>query len=232
MVILEGYGLTETSPAITFNRPESYRFGTVGKPIPGVEVKIAEDGEILTRGDHVMKGYLNKEAETKEVIDDEGWFYTGDIGFINEDGYLVITDRKKNIIVTSGGKNVAPQPMENKLVTSKYIEQAVVIGDKRRFCSAVIVPFEEAALNWAQEHKIKYISYKELLQNEEFMSLIQSEVDRLMEEFSTFERVEKFCLIAESFSQDGGELTPSLKVKRKVVEQKYAAEIERLYEQV
>jgi long-chain acyl-CoA synthetase len=230
LVILEGYGLTETSPAITFNRPESYRFGTVGKPVPGVEVKIAQDGEILSRGDHIMQGYLNKEEETREVIDHDGWFYTGDIGFINEDGYLVITDRKKNLIVTSGGKNIAPQPMENKLVTSKYIEQAVVVGDKRKFCSAVIVPFEEAMVHWAKTQNISFENYEALLKQSQVFDLIQSEIDKHMEEFSTFERVKKFCLISQSFTQEGGELTPSLKVKRNVVELKYAADIDRLYE--
>ncbi len=229
IIILEGYGLTETSPAITFNRPEAFRFGTVGHPLPGVEVKIAEDGEILTRGDHVMVGYLNKEAETREVIDEDGWFHTGDIGFIDPDGYLVITDRKKNIIVTSGGKNVAPQPIENSLITSKFIEQAVVIGDKRKFCSAVIVPAQEAVLRWAAEENVVFRDYQELLQHPRIYELIQSEIDRLMVDFAGYEQIKKFCLIKEPFSIEGGELTPTLKVKRKIVEEKYRDEIERMY---
>jgi long-chain acyl-CoA synthetase len=229
LVILEGYGLTETSPGISFNRPESYRFGTVGLPLPAYEVKIAEDGEILTRGDHVMLGYLNKEQETKEVIDSEGWFYTGDIGFIDEDGYLTITDRKKNIIVTSGGKNIAPQPIENKLVTGKYIEQAVVIGDNRKFCSAVIVPDREAAINWAQNANIDHEDIEKLLSHPQFTAVIQNEIDMLTEDYSSFERIQKILLVPGPFSLESGELTPSLKVKRKVVEEKFAEQIDELY---
>jgi long-chain acyl-CoA synthetase len=232
LIILEGYGLTETSPGISFNRPESYRFGTVGMPLPGYEVKIADDGEILTRGDHVMLGYLNKEKETNEVIDSEGWFSTGDIGFIDEDGYLTITDRKKNIIVTSGGKNIAPQPIENKLVTGKYIEQAVVIGDNRKFCSAVIVPDRESVIKWAQNANIEYDDFEKLIKNPQFIALIQNEIDLLTEEYSSYERIQKIVLVSEAFSQETGELTPSLKVKRKVVEEKYAKQIDELYDLV
>lgn len=230
LIILEGYGLTETSPAITFNSPDAFKFGAVGKPIPGAEVKIAEDGEVLARGDNIMIGYLNKEAETKEVIDDEGWFYTGDIGHFDEDGFLVITDRKKNLIVTSGGKNIAPQPIENSLVTSKYIEQAVLIGDKRKFCSAVIAPSEEALTNWAKKENITFADYNELLKQDQTNLLIQDEIDRLTIKFAGYERIKKFCLVAEPFSLEGGELTPTLKVKRNVVEKKFASEIDKLYE--
>jgi len=229
LIILEGYGLTETSPGISFNRPESYRFGTVGLPLPGYDVKIADDGEILTRGDHVMLGYLNKEEETKEVIDKDGWFYTGDIGFIDDEGYLTITDRKKNIIVTSGGKNIAPQPIENKLVTGKYIEQAVVIGDNRKFCSAVIVPDRETATKWAQNANIDYDDFDKLVNHPQFTALIQNEIDMLTENYSSYERIQKIVMVSEPFSQESGELTPSLKVKRKVVEEKYTSQIDELY---
>jgi long-chain acyl-CoA synthetase len=232
LIILEGYGLTETSPGISFNRPESYRFGTVGIPLPGYEVKIADDGEILTRGDHVMLGYLNKEMETKEVIDSNGWFHTGDIGFIDDEGYLTITDRKKNIIVTSGGKNIAPQPIENKLVTGKYIEQAVVIGDNRKFCTAVIVPDREVASTWARNANIDYDDFEKLLRNRQFIALIQNEIDMLTEDYSSFERIQKILLVSGPFSLETGELTPSLKVKRKVVENRYAKQIDELYEMV
>jgi len=229
LTILEGYGLTETSPGIAFNRPDAYKFGAVGRPLPNVEVKIAADGEILTRGDHVMQGYYNKEEETKEVIDSEGWFYTGDIGFIDDDGFLVITDRKKNMIVTSGGKNIAPQPIENCLLTSQFIEQAVVIGDRRKFCSAIIVPSRAAVETWAQREGIVAEDYTSLLSNEKLIVFMQGEIDRLTESFASFERIKKFCLLPELFSQDGGELTPSLKIKRRIVEEKYAAEIEKMY---
>ena len=229
LIILEGYGLTETSPGISFNSPESYKFGTVGVPLPGYEVKIADDGEIMTRGDHVMIGYLNKEAESKEAIDEDGWFYTGDIGFIDDEGYLTITDRKKNIIVTSGGKNIAPQPIENKLVTGKYIEQAVVIGDNRKFCSAVIVPDQEAAKKWAQNANIDYNDITALINHPKFNEVLQNEIDLLTEDFSSFERIQKILLVATPFSIESGELTPSLKVKRKVVEEKYASQIDELY---
>jgi long-chain acyl-CoA synthetase len=229
LIILEGYGLTETSPGISFNNPESYKFGTVGVPLPGYEVKIADDGEIMTRGDHVMIGYLNKEAETKEAIDEDGWFYTGDIGFIDDEGYLTITDRKKNIIVTSGGKNIAPQPIENKLVTGKYIEQAVVIGDNRKFCSAVIVPDQETAKKWAQNANIDYNDITALINYPKFNEVLQNEIDLLTEDFSSFERIQKILLVATPFSIESGELTPSLKVKRKVVEEKYASQIDELY---
>ncbi len=231
LTILEGYGLTETSPGIAFNKPEAYKFGAVGKPLPNVEVKIAEDGEILTRGDHVMLGYYNKEEETKEVIDDEGWLYTGDIGFIDEDGFLTITDRKKNIIVTSGGKNIAPQPIENNLGTSNLIEQVVVIGDRRKFCSALIVPAEEVVKNWAEKNEIPIDNYKVLLENPKLIEEIQSEIDRLTEMFASYERIKKFCLISTLFSEQGGELTPSLKIKRRVVEEKYGDQIEAMYQE-
>jgi long-chain acyl-CoA synthetase len=229
LIILEGYGLTETSPGISFNSPKAYKFGTVGFPLPGYEVKIAEDGEILTRGDHVMIGYLNKEEESKEVIDADGWFSTGDIGFIDDEGYLTITDRKKNIIVTSGGKNIAPQPIENKLVTGKYIEQAVVIGDNRKFCSAVIVPDGEAAISWAKTENIEYDNLESLINHPEFNTVLQKEIDLLTEDLSSYERIQKIVLVSTPFSQETGELTPSLKVKRKVVEEKYALQIDELY---
>ena len=229
LVILEGYGLTETSPGICFNRPDAYKFGAVGRPLPSVELKIAEDGEILTRGNHVMLGYYNKIEDTHDVIDSNGWFYTGDIGFIDDDGFLVITDRKKNLIVTSGGKNVAPQPIENNLKTSSYIEEAVVIGDKRKFCSALIVTAQEAVINWAKKADITYTNYEELLNRTELYNLIQSEIDHLMSDFASYERIKKFLLITNPFSQEAGELTPSLKTKRKMIEKNYARQIDQLY---
>ncbi len=227
--ILEGYGLTETSPAITFNRPGKMKFGTVGPPLPGVEVKIAADGEILTRGEHVMKGYYHNPEATREAIDEEGWFHTGDIGYLDEEGYLVITDRKKNLIVTSGGKNVAPQPIENALVSSKLIDQALVIGDRRKFCSALIVPDREMLRRWAQEQGIQEEDYPRLLTHPRVEALFRKEIDRLMVDFAGYEQVKKFRLLPEPFTMEQGELTPTLKTKRKVVEEKYAELIESMY---
>jgi len=230
MIILEGYGLTETSPVISVNLLDNFKFGSVGPILPGVEVKIAEDGEILSRGEHIMVGYFKKEAETKEAIDEDGWFHTGDIGLIDEDGFLKITDRKKNIIVTSGGKNIAPQPVENKLVTSIYIEQAVVIGDKRKFCTAVIVPSEEAFAKWAEENDKAGMSFADLIKTEEVKSLIRAEVDKVSENLARYETIKDFTLIPDQFTIESGELTPSLKVKRNVVEQNYAPLIEKMYD--
>ena len=227
--ILEGYGLTETSPVISVNTMDNFRFGTVGPVIPNVEVKFAEDGEILTRGNHVMVGYYKKEADTKEVIDEDGWFHTGDIG-VMDDIFLKITDRKKNIIVTAGGKNIAPAPIENALVTSQYIEQAVMIGDKRKFCTAVIVAAEEPVGNWAKEKGLSFSTYEELVMLPEVRELIRSEIDRLTPHLASYETIKNFVLTKAPFSIETGELTPSLKVKRRVIEKKYHDEIEKMYD--
>ena len=229
LYILEGYGLTETSPAITMNRLDNYRIGTVGQVLPKEEVKIAEDGEILTRGPHVMMGYYKKPEATKEVIDEQGWFHTGDIGYLDEDGFLVITDRKKNIIVTSGGKNVAPQPIENALISSKYIDQAVVIGDRRKYCTAVLVASEQAVNKWLAQQNLPPKSLPEFNDDANIKQLIRTEVNRLMRSFASYEQIKDFYLAPRPFSQENGDLTPTLKVKRKKVEEKYAAEIDALY---
>lgn len=225
ILILEGYGLTETSPVISINTPNKVKFGTVGKPIEGVEIKIAEDGEILCRGDNVMVGYFNNPEATAEVIDENNWFHTGDIGEIDEDGFLRITDRKKNLIVTSGGKNVAPAPMENALILSKYIEQSIVIGDKRNFISALIVPAFENLNQWAVEEGIN----NDYLNNPKTIQLFENEVREAMKNFAKYESVKKFKLVPDEWSVDSGELTPTLKVKRKVVEKKYAELIDSIY---
>jgi len=229
LLILEGYGLTETSPGICFNRPDNYKFGTVGSPLPGVEVKIADDGEILSRGAHIMKGYFKKDAETKEVIDNEGWFHTGDIGHLDSDGFLKITDRKKNILVTAGGKNIAPQPVENIMITSKYFEQFVMIGDKRKFCTAVVVLSQETMQKWADAKGLSYSNYAELVKLPGVNELVRAEIDRLSGSLASYETIKKFVIASAPFSIDSDELTPSLKVKRKIVEEKYSAEIEALY---
>lgn len=231
LYIFEGYGLTETSPAITMNSLEHFRYGTVGKVLPNEEVKIAEDGEILTRGGHVMKGYYKNPDDTAEVLDAEGWFYTGDIGYLDEDDYLVITDRKKNIIVTSGGKNIAPQPIENALVSSKYIEQSVMIGDKRKYCTAVIVLSDEAVLRWTTENGMNSLLPKDFNGNEALRTLILGEIDRLTEHTVSYEKINDFYLAPKPFSIESDDLTPSLKVKRNVVTIKYATEIDTLYKE-
>ncbi len=228
LLILEGYGLTETSPVIAVNRLESFRFGTVGPPLPGIEVKIAEDGEILTRGEHVMVGYYNKEADTNEVIDKEGWLHTGDIGIIEND-FLRITDRKKNIIVTSGGKNIAPQPIENNLINSKYIEQAMVIGDKRKYCTAVIVPAQEALSKWANDNNFDMSDYNQFVNSSEVRKLIRSEIDAQTKNLASYETIKNFIFASEPFSIENEQLTPSLKTKRHVVAKVYADAIDRMY---
>ncbi len=224
--ILEGFGLTETSPVTP---PGKIKFGKVGIPIPDVECMIAPDGEILIRGLCVMTGYYKNPVETKEVIDEDGWFHTGDIGQIDEEGYLKITDRKKNIIVTSAGKNIAPAPIENKMLESKYIEQAVVVGDRRKYPIALIVPNREELENWAQEHAIVYANYFSLLGNQEVNDLFESELEEFQLQLARYEKSKKFLLIGEPFSIENEELTPSLKVRRKKVIEHYQKQIDALY---
>ena len=227
--ILEGYGLSETSPIITVNPPNDYRFGTVGPTIDGVEVKIADDGEILSRGPHIMYGYYKDEAGTREAINEEGWFHTGDIGVI-EDGYLRITDRKKNIIVTAGGKNIAPAPMEGALCMSKFFEQALVMGDRRKFVSAILVPNFVELTAWAGENEISDMSPESLIDNPKVNEMLMSEVESVMQNFSGYEAVKKIMLLPNEFSIEDGTLTPTLKIKKRVVEERYKNEIDALYE--
>ena len=228
LTLLEGYGLTETSPMISANTFEHLRFGTVGKPLPGVEVKIAPDGEILVRGDLIMQGYYKKPDETNEAIVD-GWFYTGDIGHLDEDGFLSITDRKKDIIVTAGGKNVAPQPMENCLKNSRFIDEVIVIGNGRKFVSALIVPNFENLRQFAIGRQIAYTSDDELVAHAQVFELYADEITRLCEPFAGFEQIKKFTILATPLTIESGELTPSLKVKRRIIEGKYKDRIDSLY---
>jgi len=230
LLILEGYGLTETSPVVSANTFDNIKFGSVGKPIPGVEVKIAQDGEILVKGPNVMKGYYKKEEETREAFEGE-WFHTGDIGHLDEDGFLVITDRKKDLIVTSGGKNIAPQPIENILKTSPYISNAVVIGDKRRFMSALIVPDFEKLEEYARFNNIPFNSHTDLVKNDEIIRFIESEVDRRTPDLSSYEKIKKITLLDREFEIEKGEITPTLKVKRNIVEEKYKDLIDALYKE-
>ena len=228
LVVLEGYGLTETSPVVSVNTFDKLRFGSVGPPIPGVEVKIADDGEILTKGPHVMKAYYKREEATQEVFDGD-WFRTGDIGHIDEDGFLVITDRKKDIIVTSGGKNVAPQPIENILKTNPYIDNVVVIGDKRKFISALVIPNFEKLEEYAKSNNIAFETMSDLVKDERIQSFIEAEIDRSTPNLASYEKIKKISLMDKDFELEKGEITPTLKVKRNIIEERYNNVIDSMY---
>ncbi|MCX7736973.1 MAG: long-chain fatty acid--CoA ligase [Candidatus Kapabacteria bacterium] len=228
-LVLEGYGLTEASPVVSVNRPDNLETGTVGLPLPDVEVKIAEDGEILVKGPNVMKGYWGDEESTKTAIDEEGWLYTGDVGVFTLKGNLKITDRKKNIFVSSGGKNIAPQPIENVLCQSPYIDQCVLIGDKREYITALITPDFEQLKVLADSFGIQYSIPSELVSNPNIIKVIKNDIDRLQKDFAKYERVRKFHLLSEPFTIENGELTPKLSIRRHVVERKFNDLIERMY---
>jgi long-chain acyl-CoA synthetase len=228
--IIEGYGLTETAPILTFNPLNALRVGTVGRPIAGVELRIADDGEVLARGPNIMSGYYNKPEATAEALR-AGWFHTGDIGQIDADGYLTITDRKKDLLVTSGGKKIAPQPIEAVLKRSPIVAEAVVLGDRRKYGVALIVP-EFAAL----ERRLKDLgrppgTRAELVVRPDVVALYQEIIDALNRELSQFERIKRIAILPSEFSVESGELTPTLKVKRKVVEQRWKEQIELLYQE-
>ena len=225
METLEGYGLTETSPVISVNRPFGPRLGTVGPPLPNVEVKIADDGEIVVRAPSVMKGYWNKPTETKEVLTNDGWFHTGDIGELN-DGFLKITGRKKDLLVLGNGKNVAPQPIELQLQESRYIEQAILLGDKMKSVAALIVPNFGHLREWAKTQNLSADSDEELVSHAEVNKLIRGEIEKQTTNFADFEKVRKFALLPELLTAEKGELTPTLKVKRNVVMEKYGSLVE------
>lgn len=228
VVILEGYGLTETSPVIAVNAENALKFGSVGKPLFNVEVKIAEDGEILTRGPCVMKGYYKNDAATKEVLTD-GWFHTGDIGEIDGEGYLRITDRKKDLIVTSGGKNISPQNIENLILGDPVFLNAVVVGDKRNYLVALIALNRPAALAAAEAQGIAHQGWEDLSSNKAFYQLIEGRIRERTKDLSRYEQIKYFAFLEKELSQDAGELTPTLKVKRKLVVEKYRHLIEELY---
>ena len=228
LIILEGYGLTETSPVIGVNTPDNFRIGTIGKPVDGVEVMIAPDGEILTRGPGVMKGYYNNPTATAEAIDAEGWFHTGDIGEIR-DGFIAITDRKKDLIVTAGGKNIAPQPIENLVKTNKYVSQAVMIGDKRRFPSMLIVPNFEQLENWAKRKGIIWTDRAQLIRMPGVQAKMEKEVFGACSSLAHYEMPKKIALLEKDFSLENGEMTPTQKVKRRVVDKNYKDIIDTMY---
>ena len=229
LLVLEGYGLTETAPVLAVNTFEDVRFGTVGKIIPGVQVRIAADGEILAKGPNIMVGYYKKEAETREAFDAEGWFHTGDIGHLDADGFLVITDRKKDLIVTAGGKNIAPQPIENLLKRNPYIANAVVVGGRRKFISALIVPDFEKLAEYAREKQIAFASAAELAGRDDIKGFLLEEIDRSTPHLAPYEKIKKIAVLGRDFELEREELTPTLKVKRSKVEEKYKDLIDALY---
>jgi long-chain acyl-CoA synthetase len=229
--IYQGYGLTETSPIVSSNYPVN-RMGSSGKPIPNVQVRAAEDGEILVKGPCVMQGYYKNPEATREVLSEDGWFRTGDIGYVDKDNYLFITDRKKDLIKTAAGKFVAPQPIENTLKTSPYILNAMVVGDRRKFIAALIVPNASTVSAKAADQGIKFASNAELAAHPWVHALIDSEVKRLTVHLAQYETIKRFALLPEDFTFDNGSLTFTLKLKRRVVEQQFAAVIESLYADV
>jgi long-chain acyl-CoA synthetase len=229
VTIYEGYGLTETSPVICVNGPHAWRLGTVGRPIPGVEVTIAPDGEILTRGPHVMKGYFNKPEATAEAIDPEGWFHTGDIGQFDADGFLAITDRKKDLIVLAGGKKAAPQPIETELKKSAYISLPIVLGDRHKFLAALIVPNFERVKEVAGQKNIAF-EPATIDANPEIRALFQKEIDAYNEDKPHHEQIRAFALLPADLSVEDGSITPTLKVKRRILESRYQDLIQKMYQ--
>ncbi len=226
--VLEGYGLTESSPVIAANRINNYKFGSVGQPFPGVEVKIASDGEILVHGPNVMQGYYKNKKETDAVLKN-GWLHTGDIGVFDAQGFLIITDRKKHLFKTSNGKYVAPSPIENMFLASKYIDQFVLIGDRRMFMSALIVPDYEAIKEYADANRIQYSSLEELVNMKQIYELLDKDLSQFQKKLANFERVRKFTILEKPFTIETGEMTPSLKLKRKVIEERYGNLIDEMY---
>ncbi len=229
LTIAEGYGLTETSPVVSLNSIEDVRIGSVGRPLSDVDVRIAEDGEVLCRGPNVMQGYYNQPDATDSAIDGDGWFHTGDIGEIDPDGYISITDRKKDIIVTAGGKNIAPQPIENKIKLNKYVLNAVMLGDKQRFPIILVVPHIGALQAWANERKMNDLDTTEMLAHPDIIAKVEREVMLQLRGLASYETPKKTLLIEKDFTIDDGALTPTMKVKRRVIEQRYADLIRRAY---
>ena len=234
ITILEGYGLTETSPVTNVNTPNdfpaNYRIGTVGKPVPGTEIRIAEDGEILVKGPQIMKGYYKRPDATREVIDEDGWFHTGDVGEIDADGFLRITDRKKDLIVTAGGKNVAPQPIENRLKKNRFFDQPVLVGDRERFLSLMLVPDFETLAAWGRENGVEARDRKALLSDAKVQGFLLQEMRRELSDLSSFETPKKLILLPEPFTIEDGSLTPTQKVKRRVVQERHQDILKTVYD--
>ena len=228
--IHEGYGLTETSPVIAVNTPVNHRIGTVGKVLPNLEVRIADDGEILVRGPSVFKEYWNRPDETKNAFQD-GWFKTGDIGNIDADGYLSVTDRKKELIKTSGGKFIAPQPIENSLKLNPLIGTAAILGDKRKFAFVIISPNFALLEDWVRSHNIAFSSRAELVANPKVQALYEGIVEGVNQNLARFEKLKRVLLVPDEFTPDNGALTPTMKLRRRVIEDRYRGRIDDLYAQ-
>ena len=229
--VQEAWGLTETSPIITMNgpSPETLRLGSVGRPLPSYEMRVADDGELLARGPSVFKGYWNKPEQTSEVFDEEGFFHTGDIGSIDRDGFVFITDRKKDLIVTAGGKNIAPQPVESRLKQSPLVENAVLIGDGRPFIVALLAPDPEGVAVWARERGLDPSDLAAALADPDLASRYEEVVEAVNAKLARFEQIKEFRVLPRAFTVDGGELTPTMKVKRRVVAETYADLVEAMY---
>jgi long-chain acyl-CoA synthetase len=230
IALWEGYGLTETSPVIALNTPLSQRMGAAGRPLPNLELKLAEDGELLVRGPSVFTGYWQKPAMTTEAFDPEGWFRTGDIACLDADGFLFITDRKKELLKTSGGKMVAPQPIENKLMNSSLVAQAALVGDRHKFIAALISPRFSALEEWARQNGINASSRAELVADSRVVARYAEIVREVNGSLANFETLKRFRVMAEEWTQESGELTPSMKLKRRVITERYAAVIDALYD--
>jgi long-chain acyl-CoA synthetase len=229
--VLEGYGLTEMSPVTHANINDHLKFGTVGKAVPDLQTKIASDGEILLKGPNLMQGYYKSPEETAEAIDKDGWFHTGDIGFIDEEGFLKITDRKKNLIITAGGKNIAPAGVEREICSSKFIEQSIVIGDRKRFLVAIVVPALEIINKWGKKQNppMEFANYADMAVSPDVDKLIRSELDKHQQDLARYEQIKYFFIAPQPFTIETGELTASMKVKRNEIIARYSLEIEELY---
>jgi long-chain acyl-CoA synthetase len=227
--VREGYGQTENTALCTYTPDDDVRIGTVGKALPGVEIRIADDGEILTRSPGVFQGYFKNEAATAETIDDEGWLHTGDVGELDDDGFLTITDRKKDIIITAGGKNISPSEIENKLKVSPYIREAIVIGDKRKFLSALIGIELDTVGDWAMRQRIAYTTYRDLTQKPEVVTLVQETVDLVNSELAQVEQIKRFTLLPKELDPEDGELTATQKVKRAAISREFSGLIDAMY---
>jgi len=227
--ILEGFGLTETTPVTNVNPPWKIKPGTIGPPLSETKVMVSDEGEYLIKGPQVMMGYYKNKIATDEVFTKDGWFKTGDMAMIDSEGYVAITGRIKDIIVTAGGKNISPQNIENSLKGSKFIDEVGIIGDRRKYLSALIIPSFETLGKWASANDIAFTGNTDLVNNEAVLEMMRGEVDNFTKNFARVEQIRQYCLLYAEWSQETGEITPSLKVKRRVINEKYAEAIEAMY---